>query len=79
LDSAMSDSEPRPSRFRSLSISLASVVGLIALVVAGATIWLVLTDPVTVAEAVDRGEFEPLVEELANVIYNAIVGLIKYL
>jgi len=39
----------------------------------------VLTDPVTVAEAVDSGEYEPLVEELANVIYNAIVGLIKYL
>ncbi len=75
----MSDLEPRPSRFHSLSISLAGAVGLIALVLAGATIWLVLTDPVTVAEAVDSGEFEPLVEELANVLYNAIVGLIKYL
>ena len=75
----MSDLEPRPSRFRSLSISLAGAVGLIALVLAGATIWLVLTDPVTVAEAVDSGEFAPLVEELANVLYNAIVGLIKYL
>jgi len=75
----MSDLEPRSSRFRSLSISLAGAVGLVALVLAGATIWLVLTDPVTVAEAVDSGEFEPLVEELANVLYNAIVGLIKYL
>ncbi len=75
----MSDLEPRPSRFHSLSISLAGAVGLIALVLAGATIWLVLTDPVTVAEAVESGEFEPLVEELANVLYNAIVGLIKYL
>ncbi len=75
----MSDLEPRPSRFHSLSISLAGAVGLIALVLAGATIWLVLTDPVTVAEAVDSGEYEPLVEELANVLYNAIVGLIKYL
>ena len=75
----MSDLEPRPSRCHSLSISLAGAVGLIALVLAGATIWLVLTDPVTVAEAVDSGEFEPLVEELANVLYNAIVGLIKYL
>ena len=75
----MSDLEPRPSRFHSLSISLAGAVGLIALVLAGATIWLVLTDPVTVAEAVDSVEFEPLVEELANVLYNAIVGLIKYL
>ncbi len=75
----MSDPEPRPSRFRSLSISLAGVVGLIAVVIASATIWLALTDPVTVAEAVDSGEYSPLVEELANVIYDALVGLIKYL
>ncbi len=75
----MSDAEPRSSRIRSLSLSLTGAVGLVAAVVAGATIWLVLTDPVTVAEAVDSGEYEPLVEELAKVIYNAIVGLIKYL
>ncbi len=75
----MSDVQSRSSRIRSLSVSLAGAVGLVAAVVAGATIWLVLTDPVTVAEAVDSGEYEPLVEELANVIYNAIVGLIKYL
>ena len=75
----MSDPEPRPSRFHSLSISLAGAVGLVAVLVASATIWLVLTDPVTVAEAVDSGDYEPLVEELATVIYNAIVDLIKYL
>lgn len=75
----MSDPEPRPSRFHSLSISLAGAVGLVALVLAGATIWLVLTDPVTVAEAVDSGDYAPLVEELADVLYNAFVGLIKYL
>ena len=75
----MSDPDPRPSRFRSVSVSLAGAVGLVAAVLAGATIWLVLTDPVTVAEAIDSGEFAPLVEELADVIYNAIVGLIKYL
>ena len=75
----MSEPEPRPSRLHSLSISLAGAVGLVAVVLAGATIWLVLTDPVTVAEAVDSGEFTPLVEELASVIYNALVGLIKYL
>ena len=75
----MSDVQPRSSRIRGLSISLAGAVGLVAAVVAGATIWLLLTDPVTVAEAVDSGDYEPLVEELASVIYNAIVGLIKYL
>jgi hypothetical protein len=75
----MSASISRPSRFRRVSVSLAGAVGVVAAIVAGATIWLMLTDPVTVAEAIDTGEVAPLVEELANVIYDAIVGLIKYL
>ncbi len=75
----MSASEPKPSRFRHISLSLAGAVGVMAIVIAGATIWLVLTDPVTVAEAVDSGDLEPLVEELATVLYNALVGIIKYL
>jgi hypothetical protein len=75
----MSASTSRPSRFRSVSVSLAGAVGVVAAIVAGATIWLMLTDPVTVAEAIDTGEVAPLVEELASVIYDALVGLIKYL
>jgi hypothetical protein len=75
----MSAPSARPSRFRSVSVSLAGAVGLVAVVVAGATIWLMLTDPITVAEAIDTGEVGPLVQELADVIYDAIVGLIKYL
>ena len=75
----MPASTTRPSRFRSLSMSLAGVVGVLAAIVAGATIWLMLTDPMTVAEAIDTGEVAPLVRELADVIYDAIVGLIKYL
>ena len=79
LDGAMSDPDHRPSRVRSVSVSLAGAVGVVATVIAAATIWLMLTDPVTVAEAVDSGEISPLAEELAKVIYQALVGLIKYL
>lgn len=75
----MSDSDPRPNRFRRVSISLASAVGVVAAVVSGATAWLLLTDPITVAEAVDTGDYGPLVEELADVLYNALVGLMRYL
>jgi hypothetical protein len=60
----------------------ASVFGAIALlsaVMAGATIWLVLTDPVTVADAVTDGEVSPFVRELAQVILGALRGLLKYL
>lgn len=75
----MSDADLRSNRLRRFGISLAGVVGIVAVVVAGATVWLVLTDPITVAEAVDRGEYAPLVEELADVLYKALVGLLRYL
>ncbi len=59
--------------------SLVGIVGLLAAIVAGATIWLLLTDPVTVAESVDSGEVTPLVQSLAGSIYDALVRLLKYL
>jgi hypothetical protein len=62
-----------------LSLSLFGVVGVVAAALAGATIWLLLTDPVTVADAVAQGEVSPLVRELAGVIYDAFQGLLKYL
>ena len=75
----MSESTPRSNRFRRVSFGLAGAMGLVAVVMAGAVVWLVLTDPVTVAEAVDTGEYAPLVDELADVIYKALIGLISYL
>jgi hypothetical protein len=62
-----------------LSLGLFGVVGVIAATLAAATIWLLLTDPVTVADAVAEGEVSPLVRELVDVIYDAFQGLLKYL
>jgi hypothetical protein len=59
--------------------SVAVVLGLGAVVIAGTTIWLVLTEPVTVANAVESGEVSPLVQRLAEVLYNALTGLLDYL
>jgi hypothetical protein len=59
--------------------SVAVLIGIVATVMASATIWLVLTDPVTVANALDDGEISPLVRRLAEVIYNALSGLLDYL
>jgi hypothetical protein len=59
--------------------SVAVLIGIVATIIAGATIWLVLTDPVTVANALDEGEISPLVRRLAEVIYDAIAGLLEYL
>lgn len=59
--------------------SVAGVVAILAAIVAGAAIWLVLTDPVTVATSVEDGEISPLVRQLAQVLYNAVAGLLDYL
>lgn len=59
--------------------SVAVVIGALAAIVAGATIWLLLTDPVTVLNAVDEGQVSPVVRQLAEIIYNALAGLLDYL
>ena len=59
--------------------SVAVVIGVLAAVIAGATIWLLLTDPVTVANAVNEGEVSPLVRRLAQVILDTLTGLFEYL
>ena len=59
--------------------SVAVLIGVAAAIVAGATIWLLLTDPVTVATAVDTGEISPLVLQLAELIYSAIAQLLAFL
>jgi hypothetical protein len=59
--------------------SVAIVIGALAAIVAGATIWLLLTDPITVLNAVDEGQVSPLVRQLADIIFNALAGLLNYL
>jgi hypothetical protein len=69
----------RQSGFSNRLFSLVGIIGLFAAVIAGATVWLILTDPVTVAESMDSGEVTPLVQSLAGSIYDVLVRLMKYL
>ena len=62
-----------------LSVSLSAGVATIAAIFAGALIWLLLYDPVSVADAVETGEVAPLVTELVNVLYQALLNLLDYL
>ena len=62
-----------------ISVSLFSLVAVVSIALAGATIWLFLTNPVTVANAINEGDVTPLVRNLAEVIYQALAGLLKYL
>ncbi len=68
-----------PTGLARISVSLFGVVAVVSAVLAGATIWLLLTDPVTVADAVNEGGVSPLVKQLAQVLYTAFQGLLKYL
>ncbi|MBA3639905.1 MAG: hypothetical protein M3541_09880 [Acidobacteriota bacterium] len=65
--------------FARLSLSLAAVIGLIATTLAGATIWLLVTQPVAVADAVATGEVSPVMKAIAGVLYGALAGIVKYL
>ena len=62
-----------------LSVSLFTLVALVSIALAAATIWLFLTNPVTVATAVNEGEISPLVRSLAEVLLSAFSGILKYL
>lgn len=61
------------------TMSLIGLVALTSALLATATIWLILTDPVSVAGAFDEGEISPLVTMLASAIRNALESLLAYL
>jgi hypothetical protein len=64
------------------SVSLVAVIGLLAATIAGAAIWLMVTDPVTVANAVNAvsaGDVTPIMRALGEVIFDALRGLFRYL
>lgn len=68
-----------PSPFERVGVSLFGLVAIVCAIVAGAVIWLMLTDPVSVATAVNEGTVTPFARDLASVILNAIRGLLSYL
>jgi len=71
--------QDNPDRGLDRVTSLGGLIASFSALIAGAIIWLVVTDPVTVASAVEGGEVSPLVRRLAEVLYNALSGLLAYL
>ncbi|HVT49081.1 MAG TPA: hypothetical protein VHD57_14930 [Vicinamibacterales bacterium] len=65
------------------SVSLIAVIGILAATIAGATIWLLLTDPVrgadTVSTAMATGDITPFMRALGGVIVDALRDLFRYL
>ena len=66
-------------RLEDVGLGVFGAIGVITVVLALATVWLFLTNPVTVANAVNEGTISPLVRELAAVLLAALQGLLKYL
>ena len=62
-----------------LSLSFVGVVGVLAATMAAALIWLLVTDPVSVAETVTTGDVSPIVRALGNAIYDALKDVLGYL
>jgi hypothetical protein len=67
------------SSLQRVGVSLFTLIALVSILLAAATIWLFVTNPVTVANAVNEGEISPLVRSLAEVLLNAFSGILKYL
>lgn len=68
--------------FPRLSLSLVGIVGALAATMAAATIWLIITEPVTTAQNVNRlasGEMSPFFSAVGSVLYEALRGILKYL
>jgi hypothetical protein len=63
-----------PARLRATGF-----LGAACAVVASATIWLVLTDPVTTADAVQRRDLLPLLAALAQAVGDSVRTLLCYL
>jgi hypothetical protein len=67
------------SNLQRVGVSLFTLIALVSIVLAASTIWLFVTNPVTVANAVNEGEISPLFRQLAQVLLTALGGLLKYL
>jgi hypothetical protein len=61
------------------SASLFGAVAVVSVLLAASTVWLFLTNPVTVATAVNEGDVSPLVRSLAEALFSALRGLLRYL
>jgi hypothetical protein len=66
-------------RAQQVGLSVAGAILAIVIVLGIATVWLYLTNPVTVANAVNEGDVSPFVRDLARVLFDALQGLLKYL
>jgi hypothetical protein len=61
------------------SASLFGAVAVVSVLLAVSAVWLFVTNPVNVATAINEGDVSPLVRDLAQALFNALRGLLRYL
>ena len=66
-------------RLQRVGVSVFGAIVLVSVVLAVATVWLFLTNPVTVATALNEGDVSPFMRNLARGWMDALQGLLKYL
>jgi hypothetical protein len=66
-------------RAQQVGLSVVGAMALIGVIVGIATAWLLVTEPVTVVNAVNGGQITPFVRDLARVLFEALRGLLKWL
>jgi hypothetical protein len=62
-----------------LVLTVAGVVGMGSSAAAALTIWLLLTQPLTIAKAVDARDLAPLMQAMASALVDALSAVIRYL
>jgi hypothetical protein len=67
------------TRTQDMMLTVASVAGMITSGAAAMTIWLLLTQPLTVANAVNARDLAPLAQAVASAIVDALAALLRYL
>ena len=66
-------------RVQQVGLGLVGAIIVVGALVVGATVWLYLTEPVTVVNAVNAGAVSPFLSELARVLLDALRSLLRYL
>jgi hypothetical protein len=61
------------------SASLFGAIAVVSVLLAVSTVWLFLTNPVNVANAINEGDVSPLVRSLADALFSALRGLLRWL
>ncbi len=61
------------------SASLFGAIAAISVLLAVSAVWLFLTNPINVANAINEGEVSPLVRSLADALFSALRGLLRWL